>query len=240
MLQDEYRDLYKKINSGWDDSVSRYKDIVRKYINGDTVVLEAGCGFSDMFEKEYAKAKKVIGLDISEEFLAKNTVVDEKIVSPLEDMSPVSDNSVDLVISSWVLEHVQDPKRVFHEISRVLKPGGRFVFLAPNKWNYVVMLNSIISKKMRMFVVQRMAQDLETDPMPAYYRANSVGVIQRLAKENDMTIERLIVNGDPTYVAVNTLFFYIGVVIEAILALPVLRRTKVHLIGVLRKDNENR
>lgn len=235
MLQDDYRSFYKRISKGWEDSVSIYQKLVREHINKKTVVLEAGCGFNDMFKDEYKKAKKVIGLDISEEFISKNTVVDEKIVSPLEDMSAVRTSSIDLVISSWVLEHISDPDKVFSEISRVLKPGGKFIFLAPNKWNYVLILNRIISKRMRMFVVGKMAKDLETDPMPAYYRANSAGAIKQLAKKNSMTIEKLVLNGDPTYVAINKFFFYIGVVIDAILSLPILNRMKVHLIGVMAK-----
>jgi len=44
------------------------------------------------------------------------------------------------------------------------------------------------------------------------------------------------INGDPTYVAINKVFFYIGVFIEAVLSLPLLRQTKVHIIGVLTKQ----
>ncbi len=42
-----------------------------------------------------------------------------------------SDESFDLVISSDVLEHVPDPWKAFHEIYRILKPGGRHVFTIP-------------------------------------------------------------------------------------------------------------
>ena len=42
---------------------------------------------------------------------------------------PVPDNSVDAVISTQVLCSVTDPARVLQEIQRVLKPGGRFLFV---------------------------------------------------------------------------------------------------------------
>lgn len=235
MLQDDYRKQYKKINPRWEDSVSIYIDLVRKSIENDSVVLEAGCGFNNMFEKEYKRAKKVIGLDIDEKFLAMNKVIDEKVVAPLENMPQVKDESIDLIISSWVLEHIYDADKVFAEISRVLKPGGKFIFLTPNKWNYVVLLNRIISEKVRMFVVNRMAKNLTTDPMPAFYKANSVGKIRALVKKYGLSVNTLIINGDPTYVAINKLFFYIGILIDAILSLPLLRRTKVHLIAVIEK-----
>lgn len=236
MLQDEYRQLYKRIKRGWNDSVSIYKELVRENIHNDTVVLEAGCGFSDLFRSEYGKAKRVIGVDINKEFLERNEDVDEKIVSDLESIPQVKDSSIDLIISSWVLEHFENPCKVFGEFSRVLKRGGKLIFLTPNSLNYVVALNRIIPDSLRKFVVGKMSKDLVTDPMPAYYRANTVPRLKNLAKESGLKVGRLILNGDPTYVAINKFFFYIGVVIEAILNLPILRNCKVHLIGVMRKE----
>jgi ubiquinone/menaquinone biosynthesis C-methylase UbiE len=42
---------------------------------------------------------------------------------------PFADNSFDTVVCTLTLCSVQDPARVLHEIQRVLKPGGRFLFL---------------------------------------------------------------------------------------------------------------
>jgi ubiquinone/menaquinone biosynthesis C-methylase UbiE len=42
---------------------------------------------------------------------------------------PVPDNSIDAVISTQVLCSVTDPAKVLREIQRVLKPGGRFLFV---------------------------------------------------------------------------------------------------------------
>lgn len=39
------------------------------------------------------------------------------------------DRSVDTVLTSWVLCTVPDPARVVDEIRRILRPGGRFLFL---------------------------------------------------------------------------------------------------------------
>jgi SAM-dependent methyltransferase len=45
-----------------------------------------------------------------------------------------SDASVDLVFGLDALHHVRDPQAHFKELVRVLKPGGRAIFIEPN-WN---------------------------------------------------------------------------------------------------------
>ncbi len=45
---------------------------------------------------------------------------------------PYEDNFFDLVYSSNVIEHVQDPEAVFSEALRVLRPGGYIFFVIPN------------------------------------------------------------------------------------------------------------
>jgi arsenite methyltransferase len=40
---------------------------------------------------------------------------------------PLADKSVDLVISNCTINHASDKQRVWNEIARILKDGGRFV-----------------------------------------------------------------------------------------------------------------
>jgi 2-polyprenyl-6-hydroxyphenyl methylase/3-demethylubiquinone-9 3-methyltransferase len=46
---------------------------------------------------------------------------------------PFADDSFEAAMCSEVLEHVKDPGAVVAEISRVLRPGGTFVFSVPNR-----------------------------------------------------------------------------------------------------------
>lgn len=43
------------------------------------------------------------------------------------------DNSLDMIVSSDVLEHVPDIRKAFEETARALKPGGVHVFTIPNQ-----------------------------------------------------------------------------------------------------------
>ncbi|PKL35195.1 MAG: methyltransferase type 11 [Spirochaetae bacterium HGW-Spirochaetae-1] len=76
----------------------------------------------------------VYGLDVSDGMIEKARKNAEKfdvnnvrfLQSELE-IIPVADDHLDLVISNCTINHARDKNRVWKEIFRVLKPGGRFV-----------------------------------------------------------------------------------------------------------------
>jgi len=103
---------------------------------GETVLdLGSGAGF-DCFlaAKKVGKEGRVIGVDMTPEMLEKARNNAEKggysnvefRLGEIENL-PVADNSVDVVISNCVINLSPDKERVFKEVSRVLKPKGRFM-----------------------------------------------------------------------------------------------------------------
>ncbi len=101
---------------------------------GDTVLdLGSGAGF-DCFlaSKKVGKTGNVIGLDMTEEMVAKAKIIakehDYKNVEfrlgDIEKM-PIEDNSVDVIISNCVINLAPDKSKVFNEAYRVLKAGGK-------------------------------------------------------------------------------------------------------------------
>src|SRR5256886_15959381 len=46
---------------------------------------------------------------------------------------PFRGGSFDAVVATEVLEHLDDPKRLFQEASRILRPKGRFLLTTPNR-----------------------------------------------------------------------------------------------------------
>jgi ubiquinone/menaquinone biosynthesis C-methylase UbiE len=52
----------------------------------------------------------------------------EPLAASAEDL-PLPDDSADFVVATFVLCTVSDPQIALQEIARVLKPGGRFVFM---------------------------------------------------------------------------------------------------------------
>lgn len=102
---------------------------------GDAVLdLGSGAG-NDVFVARQLTGKfgKVIGVDFTEEMLAKANRNNEKLgyknvefkLGDIENM-PIEDNSVDVIISNCVLNLVPDKQKAFSEIYRTLKSGAHF------------------------------------------------------------------------------------------------------------------
>ena len=102
---------------------------------GDTVLdLGSGAG-NDAFvaRAETGPTGKVIGVDFTPTMIRRARENAEKLnfhnvefrQGDIEDL-PVSDHSVDVVVSNCVLNLVPDKPKVFGEIMRVLRPGGHF------------------------------------------------------------------------------------------------------------------
>jgi SAM-dependent methyltransferase len=70
-------------------------------------------------------------LDI-EDCAVKHPFVRRSIVQSVEDMTQVPSSHYALVTSNYVFEHVPDCRSALSEVSRVLRPGGHFVFTVPN------------------------------------------------------------------------------------------------------------
>jgi len=102
---------------------------------GQTVLdLGSGAGFDLLIaSQKVGEDGHVIGVDMTDAMLeaaranarkagAKNVELRKGTIEEL----PVDDASVDWVISNCVINLSPEKKKVFHEIARVLRPGGRF------------------------------------------------------------------------------------------------------------------
>lgn len=105
-------------------------------LNEGMTVLDLGSGAGiDCFvaSKYVGKTGRVIGVDMTEEMIGKanenrarvNVTNVEFRLGEIESL-PVSDNSIDRVISNCVINLVPDKQKAFQEIYRVLKAGGKF------------------------------------------------------------------------------------------------------------------
>lgn len=100
-------------------------------------VLDLGCGRGDETIEVallLGEVGEAIGLDLTPEMIeiAEQNALEQGItnvsfVNASVEELPFEDNEFDAVISNCVINHAADKNKVYHEIFRVLKTGGRFV-----------------------------------------------------------------------------------------------------------------
>ncbi|AEG13766.1 Methyltransferase type 11 [Desulfofundulus kuznetsovii DSM 6115] len=123
--------LYDKIHYINKD---KFKNTLLNYLDveKDCIILDFGTGTgflaSILAELGY---KRIIGLDINEYMLlrAKQKLSGFPVMLVRGDglNLPLKDNSVDAVVSRWVLWVMPDPERAIKEMIRVTKPGGKVI-----------------------------------------------------------------------------------------------------------------
>lgn len=72
-----------------------------------------------------------VSADILSQLKSMRSNIDEVILGDMTD-SGLPSESYDIVVSVEVLEHVEEDEKFVNEVSRVLKPGGRFIMTTPN------------------------------------------------------------------------------------------------------------
>lgn len=101
---------------------------LHSYLKGD--VLDLGCGIGEVTNHVEAQ-NKYFGVDINPlcvNFLREKGFWAE-VGSAYE--IPMNAASVDVVLMSHVLEHLDDPTRALSEISRVLRSSGLLIVIVP-------------------------------------------------------------------------------------------------------------
>ena len=232
--QERWRERYKQLRPQWNSSPLLYKEMIGDFVTPQTRVLDIGCGHTDFLKDVYDRTPHSYGIDPDALTLKKNTTIKHLAVADAGKI-PFEDNFFDVIVLAWVLEHVEHPTAVFKEIHRVLKPGGVVIFLTPNTWNYNVWIIRAIPNAFHDFFTRRLYNRQEHDTFPTRYRINSVRRIEKLLTKIGFKRERMVLNGDPTYIGLNPPLFWFAFTIERILDLPMFQNARVHLIGCYRK-----
>lgn len=116
-----------------------------KLAPGDRV-LDVGAGFGRHVFEIARQGAEVVALDYAADevigtrntlaaMVTEGEIPAQRLVGVLRGDGttlPFADNSFDVVITSEVLEHIQDDVTAIAEMFRVLKPGGRFAATVPS------------------------------------------------------------------------------------------------------------
>jgi ubiquinone/menaquinone biosynthesis C-methylase UbiE len=193
---------------------------VNSLIKPSSVVLDFGCGRGEYAEDPVkirreirvlkGKAKKVIGVDVDSAG-KENPFLDEFHLLNAKQL-PLEDNSIDLCICDFVLEHIENPESFFLELRRIIRDGGYLCIRTTNVWNYVGVISRLIPNKLHAKVLAIAQKERkEVDVFPTLYRCNSIPKVKALLKRNGFESVVYGYESEPRYLSFSRLAYWLGV-----------------------------
>lgn len=165
---------------------SRVNALLRKEMH----VLDFGAGRGRVLDEEPSyrrdlqiirgKVSSVVGVDV-DAAVAENKVVDVRHVIKEGAGLPLDDESVDLVVSDFTFEHVDEPVLVASELTRVLRPGGWICARTPNRFGIIAIGARMIPNSLHVNVLKYLQPaKLSADTFPTRYKMNSLRTLETL------------------------------------------------------------
>ncbi len=163
---------------------------INSLLNAKSTVLDFGAGRAAWFEDDECvtrrsiqllkgKVEKVIAADI-DDAVFDNRASDEQILLESGNDLEIPEKSVDIIVSDYVLEHIQDVGMFVRQVSKSLKGGGWFCARTPHKFSYVaifarLILNKFHTKALPFIQPARKKVDI----FPTTYKLNTLSDIQK-------------------------------------------------------------
>ena len=208
------------------DGTIRFYSRVRALLKPDFTVLDIGCGrasdpealtsFEKMIRIYKGQAKYVVGID-PDPIGETNPTLDEfRLINGPK--WPIDDCSIDLAVSDWTMEHVEDPDAFLRECHRVLRPGGFFCMRTANRLGYVVALSSLIPNQLHTKVLSKVQPSRDNqDVFPTFYRCNTVGKLSHALKGLGFDACVYGHNPEPSYLGFSYPSYALGVLYQRII-----------------------
>jgi SAM-dependent methyltransferase len=194
---------------------------VRALLQPSFTVLDIGCGRGRHADGQRPAIQRqlrsfdglcrlVIGIDLDPAARA-NPLVDEfRLITP-EKPWPLADASVDLAISDYMLEHVEDPDAFFAECRRVIRPGGYLCMRTTNAMSYFGLAARLIPNRVHARIVQRTYVQHRQATASAFYRCNTVGAIRRALDRHGFDHCVYGYQSDPAHFGFSRVLYTLGV-----------------------------
>ena len=111
--------------------VEQIVPLAQEWLEGYAHVLDIGTGEGQIARRLAANGASVVGLDPTKNQLrvAQERGGGPAYVRGAAQVLPFADSSFDGALACLVFEHIPDHRQSIAEVARVLRPGGRFVFL---------------------------------------------------------------------------------------------------------------
>jgi SAM-dependent methyltransferase len=149
-------------------------------------LLEVGCGIGTDLARFAAGGAHVTGIDLAQTAidLAKTNFGHRGLTGDLRvgdgEALPFPDASFDVVYGHGVLQYAAAPERIIAEAHRVLKPGGRGIFMVYNRVSWLNALSKVM----------KVALEHEDAPVLKKYSIGEFRSLLRLFAAVDIVPER--------------------------------------------------
>lgn len=102
-------------------------------IRKNSTVLDFGCGLGTFLPTLFATGGKIYALDILPYF-AQTLALDMNLdVNMINDLSDLSDATIDIIFAADVLEHLNALENILTRLHQKLRKGGRLIVSAPTE-----------------------------------------------------------------------------------------------------------
>jgi len=212
-----FTEIQSQINYFFPPETHPYRALERAIdaaVGSDSVVLDVGCGHgAPNLQRLKGRAGRLYGIDLVDFDAQSDDMV--LLNESISDLKSFADNSIDLAYSRSVMEHVADIENAYKELYRVLRPGGIYVFLTPNRYDYASIIATLVPNRFHAKVVKLTEGRDEQDTFPIVYASNTFREIRRLSAANGFRIRRLERLGQyPSYLRFSRPLFWLGCLYE--------------------------
>jgi ubiquinone/menaquinone biosynthesis C-methylase UbiE len=159
-------------------------------LRGESVcLLEAGCGSASNIN--FGNNVRMVGIDISQKQLERNTTLHEKIVGDIQHYEFPSD-SFDAIVCWDVLEHLPQPQLALRQFARAVKPGGIVILKLPNVLSVKGLVTKLLPHSLHVLAYRYLYGDKtagknDTAPFKTFLRFSiSANAIRHLCDEDGL------------------------------------------------------
>ncbi|MFC1692642.1 class I SAM-dependent methyltransferase [Candidatus Latescibacterota bacterium] len=216
-----------------------FRKMIYKAVDEDSHVLDVGAGVGEKFAYNLKNhVAEIVGVDVDPQ-VETNPLLHRGIVSDIVEI-PIVNSYFDVVFSRYVLEHITEPQNFLNEMNRILKPGGRFIFLTPNKWHYVSIAASLSPHWFHKWYNLYLRGRKEVDTFPTVYYLNTASTLRRQLISMGFEEDVLLLHETcPNYLLWSAPSFYLGLAYERLVnSFDILEDLKVNLLGCFKKKED--